>query len=29
MTPEEYMVGLNTLFQTELAAGDIPKIPDR
>ena len=29
MTPEEYMVGLNTLFQSELAAGDIPKIPDR
>ena len=29
MTSEEYLVGLNTLFQEELAAGDIPPIPER
>jgi raffinose/stachyose/melibiose transport system substrate-binding protein len=29
MTTEEYLAGLQTLFAEELAAGDIPPIPER
>jgi raffinose/stachyose/melibiose transport system substrate-binding protein len=29
MTPEQYLQGLNDIFQTELKAGDIPPIPAR
>ena len=29
MTPEQYLQGLDDLFQTELKAGDIPPIPAR
>jgi len=29
MTPEEYLAGMDKLFQTELKAGDVPPIPAR
>jgi len=29
MTPEEYLAGMDKLFQTELKAGDVPPIPGR